>query len=132
MVRNSTATSGLPCAALKQAFASASGNPIPVRFDMTSAGNSSCSDDDDVVVVASGDAIVVVVAVTGVVTSLVDAVAEAFLGAAAVGFVSSFLDVCVTGFGVAGTAAAFFAFPHTFQFFSIFTKKFKYHSMIMM
>jgi len=40
-MRNSTATSGFPCAALRQARASASGKPILVRLESTSAGNES-------------------------------------------------------------------------------------------
>ena len=39
-MRNSTATSGFPCAALRQCLTSASGNPIPVKLATTSAGNS--------------------------------------------------------------------------------------------
>ena len=40
LVKNSTAMSGLPFAALKQWRTSASGNPIPVKLLTTSAGNS--------------------------------------------------------------------------------------------
>ena len=43
-MRNSTATSGLPCDALRHALTSASGKPIPVKLEITSAGKSSESD----------------------------------------------------------------------------------------
>jgi len=39
-VRNSTATSGFPFAARRQAMTISSGNPIEVRLERTSAGNS--------------------------------------------------------------------------------------------
>ena len=114
-IRYSTATSGFPCDARRQALTSASGNPIAVRFATISGGNESIDVEAgaaagaevvsvDVVVFAAGGVLSSVpVAVDGAgvfaVVVLVVASVSAGAGAAAAG----------AGAGVADGLAAFFA-----------------------
>lgn len=118
-IRNSTATSGLPWAARRQARASASGNPIPVRFEMTSAGNSS---EEDVVVEVVADVCAGIGAGAGTGFDVVDevevdvVVAGVNVSVDVVLVDSVVLAVEATGAGAgagndAGGAAAFFFLP---------------------
>mmetsp|Transcript_22650 Transcript_22650/g.53705 ORF Transcript_22650/g.53705 Transcript_22650/m.53705 type:complete len:334 (-) Transcript_22650:39-1040(-) len=79
-MRNSTATSGLPPDARRQALTSASGKPMEVRLPTISAGNSSSSSD----AAAAGAGAAAAAAGAGVADS-VDAAAAAGAAAAAAG-----------------------------------------------
>lgn len=92
-VKNSTATSGLPCAARKQCRTSASGNPILVKLVTTSFGNASSG------LGASGTVAVVVGA--GVVVDAAETAAFVGVGASAAGLESSTAVVLTAGGAVA-------------------------------
>jgi len=103
-MRNSTATSGLPCAARRQARTSASGKPMDVRLLTTSAGNSDVEEGAGggatAEVVGAGVAgVVVVVMVEGVV------VVGAGVGGVGVGAGADVAGADV-GAGAAGADAA--------------------------
>lgn len=104
-MRYSTATSGFPWEARRQARTSASGNPIAVKLLMVSAGNSSAAG------AAAGDVVAAVVleAVTGAGVSALVAASVAAGRSGAAGVLGSEAGAGVAGVGAGAAAATFLA-----------------------
>ena len=128
-VKNSTATSGFPCAARKQCRTSGSGNPILVKLLTTSSGNTStglgASGAVTAVDVAAG--VVVVDAVSTTAAALVGVGATAAAAAAAVVAVSTAVitagGAATAGDRVAAVVVVSLGTAAFFAFVTITTKK---------